>query len=398
MEKSPRKPAGKTAFIVATSWLHEETAYAGKLLLLQNWEDVKMIITKFPAPDNFGALVYGVDVCSADAAFNLANEKGWGEKLIGRAYHIRDVVTLDHSMVMSFIQSIEQRKNEYLELNGAPTKRRRAALGGAAASTAGHTPPSFQLAPLLNDEAKSKEDGIDIGVEGLNDATKTGGGAEWGASDEQPGDTAADKPPAPAADDDTAAGKPSGSADAQLALMQTEIVSLTNQVGFLTQELRAIKNVVFDKTAIVLKNIAIQPNETTETLKSMIKSIFMDLNFEHEANKICQTKRGSMGGRKHPIVIVRFYATADGERCADVVMRNADRFSPALWTGIAGGASKISQMTTMRTKVKKQASDRKQTCGHDGYMQVSRFILARAQHGGRTSPVPPGGGKPDAWC
>ncbi len=52
----------------------------------------------------------------------------------------------------------------------------------------------------------------------------------------------------------------------------------------------------------------------------------------------------------------------------------------------------------MRTKVKKQASDRKQTCGHDGYMQVSRFILARAQHGGRTSPVPPGGGKPDAWC
>ena len=31
MEKSPRKPAGKTAFIVATSWLHEETAYAGKL-------------------------------------------------------------------------------------------------------------------------------------------------------------------------------------------------------------------------------------------------------------------------------------------------------------------------------------------------------------------------------
>ena len=89
MEKSPRKPAGKTAFIVATSWLHEETAYAGKLLLLQSWEDVKMIITKFPAPDNFGALVYGVDVCSADAAFNLANEKGWGEKLIGRAYHIR---------------------------------------------------------------------------------------------------------------------------------------------------------------------------------------------------------------------------------------------------------------------------------------------------------------------
>ena len=56
MEKSPRKPAGKTAFIVATSWLHEETAYAGKLLLLQSWEDVKMIITKFPAPDNFGAL------------------------------------------------------------------------------------------------------------------------------------------------------------------------------------------------------------------------------------------------------------------------------------------------------------------------------------------------------
>ena len=34
MEKSPRKPAGKTAFIVAASWLHEETAYAGKLLLL----------------------------------------------------------------------------------------------------------------------------------------------------------------------------------------------------------------------------------------------------------------------------------------------------------------------------------------------------------------------------
>ena len=33
MEKSPRKPAGKTAFIVAASWLHEETAYAGKLLL-----------------------------------------------------------------------------------------------------------------------------------------------------------------------------------------------------------------------------------------------------------------------------------------------------------------------------------------------------------------------------
>ena len=85
MEKSPRKPAGKTAFIVATSWLHEETAYAGKLLLLQSWEDAKMIITKFPAPDNFGALVYGVDVCSADTAFNLTNEKGWGEKLIGMA-------------------------------------------------------------------------------------------------------------------------------------------------------------------------------------------------------------------------------------------------------------------------------------------------------------------------
>ena len=83
-----------------------------------------------------------------------------------------------------------------IELNGAPTKRRRAALGGAAASTAGHTPPSFQLAPLLNEEAKSKEDGIDIGVEGLNDATKTGGGAEWGAPDEQPGDTAADMPSA----------------------------------------------------------------------------------------------------------------------------------------------------------------------------------------------------------
>ena len=82
----------------------------------------------------------------------------------------------------------------------------------------------------------------------------------------------------------------------------------------------------------------------------------------------------------------------------DWIMRNADRFSPALWTGIAGAPLKIAQMTTMRTKVKKQASDRKQTCGHDGYMQVSRFILARAQHGGRTSPVPPGGGKPDAWC
>ena len=76
-------------------------------------------------------------------------------------------------------------------------------------------------------------------------------------------------------------------------------------------------------------------------------------------------------------------------------MRNADRFSPALWTGIAGGASKISQMTTMRTKVKKQASDRKQTCGHDGYMRAlhSRARAARWPH-----VVPPGGGKPDAWC
>ena len=39
----------------------------------------------------------------------------------------------------------------------------------------------------------------------------------------------------------------------------------------------------------------------------------------------------------------------------DWIMRNADRFSPALWTGIAGAPLKIAQMTTMRTKVKKQA-------------------------------------------
>ena len=79
-----------------------------------------------------------------------------------------------------------------------------------------------------------------------------------------------------------------------------------------------------------------------------------------------------------------------------VVAPRGDR----VWTGIAGGAPKISQMTAMRTKVKKQASDKNQACGYDGYMQVSRYIPARAQHGGRTSPVPPGAGagKPDAWC
>ena len=394
MERSPRKPAGKAAFIVAASWLHEEAAYAGKLLLLPSWEDAKLIISRFPAPDNFGALVYGVDTCSADAAFNLANEKGWGEKSIGRAYCIRDVTTLDHSVVMSFIQAIEQRKSEYLAQNGAPAKRRRGATGEAAASTAGHTPHPVTLAPLL-EESKPNEDSTDIGVEGLNDATKTGDEPEWGASDEHLEPPAGALPPAPDAD----GGKPSDSADAQLAFMQTEVVNLKNQVGFLTQELRAVKNVIFDKTAIVLKNVAIQPNETTETLKTMIKSIFTDLNFLHEANKICSTKRGSLSGKKHPIVIVRFHAT-DGERCADVVMRNADRFSPALWTGIAGGAPKISQMTAMRTKVKKQASDKNQACGYDGYMQVSRYIPARAQHGGRTSPVPPGAGagKPAAWC
>ena len=67
---------------------------------------------------------------------------------------------------------------------------------------------------------------------------------------------------------------------------------------------------VFDKTAIVLKNIAIQRMKR-QIEQSAIKSIFMDLNFEHEANKICQAKRGSMGDDHRQR---SFYATADGER------------------------------------------------------------------------------------
>ena len=62
MPSTPRKPAGAAkGYIVATSWLHAETAFQKKLLLIKSWESTVPIITQYPAPPNFGAIVYGID-------------------------------------------------------------------------------------------------------------------------------------------------------------------------------------------------------------------------------------------------------------------------------------------------------------------------------------------------
>ena len=105
MPGTPRKPAGAAgAYIVAASWLHREDQYAQKLLLVKDWESVKPIITQYPQPPTLGSLVYAVDADTADRAVEVANEKGWGIKLHGTEFTIREVAPHDdipptHSML-----------------------------------------------------------------------------------------------------------------------------------------------------------------------------------------------------------------------------------------------------------------------------------------------------------
>ena len=101
MPGTPRKPAGAAgAYIVAASWLHREDQYAQKLLLVKDWESVKPIITQYPQPPTLGSLVYAVDADTADRAVEVANEKGWGTKLHGTEFTIREVTTFPHTSML----------------------------------------------------------------------------------------------------------------------------------------------------------------------------------------------------------------------------------------------------------------------------------------------------------
>ena len=115
MPGTPRKPAGPAgAYIVAASWLHRETQYAQKLLLVKDWESVKPIITQYPQPPTLGSLVYAVDADTADRAVEVANEKGWGTKLHGTEFTTREVAIVDSSIINAYNETIVARREEYL--------------------------------------------------------------------------------------------------------------------------------------------------------------------------------------------------------------------------------------------------------------------------------------------
>ena len=390
MPSTPRKPAGAAkGYIVATSWLHAETAFQKKLLLIKSWESTVPIITQYPAPPNFGAIVYGIDDDTAERAVAVANEHGWGVKLYKKEFDIRDVQIVDSSIIKAYNESVTERKDKYVAehapAHGGARKRTRtdqskhAAAAGAAAQN---------LTSLLaaNDEPPEP-------------AAAPSGGTPYvrppGWGDEEI-----------AAEDDT---KPSADADStsvhtELAnpmSMQTELAFLKSHMGQMQSELTTLKahvieldRTIFDTKALVFQNIKVLPDETGPELLQKVKQIFQDLNFP--ISGIQSTKR--MKGHTHlPVVIVTF---AD-EVTADLVYSKANFFHPSAWTSIAGGAEKINQMAQMRGSVIHYCNSNRLRIRNDGYMQVTRYMktFGNAKQSGRNSPPPHGGAqrKAPAW-
>jgi uncharacterized protein (DUF1330 family) len=390
MPNTPRKPAGAAkGYIVATSWLHAETAFQKKLLLIKSWESAVPIITKFPQPPDFGAIVYGIDDDTAERAVAVANEHGWGIKLYKQEFSIRDVHIVDNSIVQAYLESVNERKDKYTaEHQPAAAAARKRARSDQSKHAAAAGDAAQNLTALLQPTAQKGPPEPTAAPPVGTPYVKPPG---WGDEDGKlvPRDDDDTKPPHEAADPKATS---SSQMQAQFDNLQSQVTQMQAELATLKAHVVELDRTIFDTKALVIQNIKVMPNETGPELTQKVKEIFQDLGFP--ITGIQSTKR--MKGNTHlPVVIVTFV----NEVAADLVFSNAKFFHPSAWTHITGGAEKIKQMTQMRGSVVGYCTTNRLRIRNDGYMQMTRFMksFGNAKSSGRNSPPPHGGAQRKAW-
>ena len=125
--ESATKPKGTyAAYIIAAHWLGKE--FAKKLIMVQLWEDMKLLINHYPAPSDFSECVVGIEEENKESAVTAANEKRWGVLLHGQEFTVCDVVCIGKETITAFLSTINERKNEHLEFLKRRMPRKRARL------------------------------------------------------------------------------------------------------------------------------------------------------------------------------------------------------------------------------------------------------------------------------
>ena len=383
MPGTPRKPAGPAgAYIVAASWLHRETQYAQKLLLVKDWESVKPIITQYPQPPTLGSLVYAVDADTADRAVEVANEKGWGTKLHGTEFTTREVAIVDSSIINAYNETIVARREEYLAEHAPAAraaKRARPTKHDAAAGSV--------VLNLFNQMETQPKPATEMSTEAPVDTPHVQPPG-WGDDDEPAApeiDPVNDTKPAAVPDSMT-----NSQLQAELTQLQSQLKQMKNEVVILQNHVVDLDRAVFDTKSIIIHNIKMSANETGPMLLDLVKQIFADLKLPINDIQKAVRLEGSKdtGRRTFPVVVVTFTS----EFAADVMYTNAKYFHPAAWTEIAGGAAKVKLMTQMRNPVVGYCNSNGRSIRHDGYMAVMRFIKGKTRHdktrSGRHSPPP----------
>ena len=370
--RSAPKRAPNAGFIVCTSWLENE--FPKKLLMVETWEQVKLLTSGVPHPPKVSAVSYGIDAFTPERAVEVATENFWHQSYFDKVLTTEDCQILSKGAIEGYAATIAARSDAHANgASAAGAKRPRIDGAASADGASGVMPPAISLPTF-----PASNPGNSAPAGDMDDADLSALGIENNTPYEPP----ASPVQAPESVDILQMHD-------QMNEMQGQLAQIKTQMEAYERYQAEMMSAIFHPNSIGLFNLPMKPSEGHDDYKDRIKKLLTGLGFPNEAENLSNvTIQGKLS------TVLLFHSPL----AADMLLGHAARFHTQYWADKPEAKEVISNLTALKDQCLHLVKHDRVTPKRGGYLHIARWRRMDGMRGAtRSQPPAPAPVAKGAW-